>query len=97
MATAVGRPWQRFDAGETAVADIVFRPRLGGGTYRLVVVVKDRDGHHVLWSDHTGLLMYVPPRVGASGVADLEATIAIDGRDLTDHGDWLMRRPPLSR
>jgi len=93
MATALGRQWRRFAAGETALADITFRPRLGGGTYRLVLVITDRNGRKTLWTDPGGLLIYVPPRIGSSGYADLEASITIDDDVMTDHADRLMVTP----
>jgi ABC-type polysaccharide/polyol phosphate transport system ATPase subunit len=93
MATAVGRPWQRFAAGDVAVAEVVFRARLGAGTYRLVAELKDRNGREVLWSDQNGVPIFMAWRLGASGLADLEATIAIDGHDLTDHQELLMVKP----
>jgi hypothetical protein len=93
MATALGRRWRSFSAGETVVADVVFRPRLGGGTYRLVLMITDRNGRQVLSTDPGGLLVYLPPRLGASGYADLEASITIDNEILTDHADMLMVRP----
>jgi ABC-type polysaccharide/polyol phosphate transport system ATPase subunit len=83
MATPVGRQWRSFAVGETVVADVVFRPRLGGGTYRLVVYLTDRNARQLLCNDQTGMLMYISPRDGASGFAELEASIAIDNEALT--------------
>jgi lipopolysaccharide transport system ATP-binding protein len=94
MHTVVGRRWQRFDAGETIETEVVFRPRLGGGTYRLALLVTDSLGKDVLQHDPNGLLMYMAPRIGSQGFADLEATIAMGEEDLTAHESLLLRASP---
>ena len=93
MATAVGRQWRQFAAGEMVTTDVVFRPRLGGGTYRLVIVVTDREGRRVLLTDEGGLLIYIAPRIGSTGIADIEATIAVGDQELTDHRERVMWTP----
>jgi ABC-type polysaccharide/polyol phosphate transport system ATPase subunit len=96
MQTRIGEDWLDFAAGEMTDVVVPFRPRLGGGTYRLSLVVTDREARERLESDPTGLLMYLAPRLGTAGTADLEATITVDGRHLTDHKDLLIgaRQPP---
>ena len=94
MQTALGRTWHHFEAGVTANADITFRPRLGGGTYRLTVLVTDKTGSRIIGSDPTGYHLYLAPRLGTSGVADLGATIAVGAQELTDHDALLMGPPP---
>ena len=94
MQTAVGRRWNRFEAGETTEARIVFRPRLGGGTYRLTTIVTDRDAADVLCHDPVGLLMYLAPRLGTMGFAELEARIEVEDKVLTDHDSLLLGRRP---
>jgi len=85
MQTAFDR-WRDFSEGECATATVVFRPRFGGGgTFRIAVIVTDQDGGDVLLHDENGPSFYVPPRFGVSGVADLGATIAVDGEHRTDH------------
>lgn len=37
--------------------------------------------------DSTGLLVYVPPPLGTSGVSDLRASISLDGDTLNDYPD----------
>jgi ABC-type polysaccharide/polyol phosphate transport system ATPase subunit len=95
MQTRIGEDWQDFAAGEVTEVLVRFRPRLGGGTYRVSVVVTDREARQRLASDPAGLLMYLAPRLGTAGTADLEATINVDGQHLTDHDDLLIgaRRP----
>jgi hypothetical protein len=90
MQTPIGQGWQRFEAGQIAQTEIDFRPRLGGGTYRLMIVVTDRDGRDVLCTDPTGLLMYLAPRLGTSGFAELDATIAVNGQPLAEHEELLL-------
>jgi lipopolysaccharide transport system ATP-binding protein len=85
MQTTIGKPWQVFEAGETAEVEVVFRPRLGGGTYRLTLVVTDLKGADVLHQDPNGLMMYIAPKLGTTGFADLEATIAVGELDMTSH------------
>jgi lipopolysaccharide transport system ATP-binding protein len=96
MATAVGDPWRSFSAGEVTEALMTFRPRLGGGTYRLVVIVTDQTGRRELGNDRTGMLMFIASRTGTMGVADLEASITIDDHVLTDHRDRLLSSPNSS-
>jgi ABC-2 type transport system ATP-binding protein len=85
MQTAFDR-WRSFSEGEEATMRVAFRPRFGGGgTFRIAMVVTDQDGADVLLHDQNGPSFYVPPRFGVSGVADLGATIAIDGERRTDH------------
>ena len=95
IVTALGRRWRSFAAGETVVADVVFRPRLGGGTYRLVLTITDRNGRQILWADPGGMLMYLPPVLGSSGYAELEGSITIGGEILTDHADLMMVTPTV--
>jgi hypothetical protein len=90
MVTAVGRRWRSFEAGDTVPVEVVFRPRLGGGTYRLGLVVTDRNSREVVGADEGGLLLYLSPRLGAAGVANLEATITVAGELLTDHAELLI-------
>lgn len=97
MATQVGQPWRQFVAGETVTTDVVFQPRLGGGTYRLVIVITDRDGRRTLFADDAGTLMYIAPRIGSTGIADIQATIAVDDHELTNHRERLMRTTVAER
>jgi hypothetical protein len=97
MATAVGRQGRTFAAGDTLEIDVEFHPRLGGSTYRLVIAVTDRYGRESIWADPAGLLMYLAPRLGSSGYADLDANISVEGERLTDHEDPLMVTPTASR
>jgi ABC-type polysaccharide/polyol phosphate transport system ATPase subunit len=93
MATRIGRDWQTFHAGDVVVADIAFRIRLSGGTYRLAVVVMDRDGRELLCADHDGPLMYIDRRPGSSGIAELEASIVIGDHRLTEQAGRMMVAP----
>jgi hypothetical protein len=87
MRSRIGHTHRAFRAGEVADAEIAFTPQLAGGSFRFVLTVTSRDGRHVLHRDPSGLLVYVPPPLGTSGVADLDATITLDGEVLTDHPD----------
>jgi hypothetical protein len=85
MKTALGRPYATMAAGEERTVEIEFVPRLGGGSYRLRTTVTDREGRAILWADGEGLLTYIVPPLGSAGIADLSATISIDGTSLTHH------------
>ena len=87
MRSRLGHGHRRFAAGTEADATVGFTPQLAGGSYRFLVTVTSNDGRGVLHRDETGLLVYVPPPLGTSGVVDLGATIALDDEVLTDHPD----------
>jgi ABC-type polysaccharide/polyol phosphate transport system ATPase subunit len=89
MHTEITRRWRSFSPGETTEVEVAFRPRLGGGTYRLGVVVTDCEGRTVLGSDPVGTMMYLVPRLGAEGAAELEADISVDGHELSDHASLM--------
>jgi ABC-2 type transport system ATP-binding protein len=88
--TEIAHKWGSFAPGDTAEIEVVFRPRLVGGTYRLGVVVTDCEGRVVLGSDPVGLLMYLVPRYGSEGIAELEADVSVDGHDLSEHTSIMM-------
>jgi hypothetical protein len=73
-----------YEPGTEIVGAINFVPRVAGGSLRLVVSIRDADGR-VLHDDVNGTLVYLAPVLGTSGVADLDATITLDGEVLTDH------------
>jgi ABC-2 type transport system ATP-binding protein len=84
--TTIGDGWRSFSAGEEATVEVAFWPRLGGGgTFRIAVSVMDDAGKETLFQDRAGPSFYVPPRLGVTGVADLEASILIDGVSRTAH------------
>lgn len=83
-------PARHFSPGEMATVNIPFEARLGGGTYRLDLRVVDSAGRQTL--AHAGnFMMYVPPKVGVGGSADLRASIEVDGVSHTDHPDLMFR------
>ena len=90
MKTAIGRGGRAFRAGEEAEVTVGFDAHLGGGTFRLQLTVTDRSGRVALARDPDGLLLYLPPPLGSSGVADLDAHIAVDGHVLSDHDDLML-------
>ena len=90
MKTAIGRGGRAFRAGEEAEVTVAFDAHLGGGTFRLQLTVTDRTGRVALARDHDGVLLYLPPPLGTSGVADLAAEIAVDGQVLSDHDDLML-------
>jgi lipopolysaccharide transport system ATP-binding protein len=94
MQTTIGRRWRRFEPGEIVELEVAFRPRLGGGTYRLVTLVTDTSGADVIGQDPVGSMIYLAPRLGTMGVADLEATMAVDDEDLTAHPPVMLARSP---
>jgi ABC-type polysaccharide/polyol phosphate transport system ATPase subunit len=90
MQTPIGQEWQIFKEGETTEVEVSFRPHLGGGTYRLMTIVTDRDGRDVLYTDPNGLLMYMAPQLGSTGFADLDARIVVDGQHVSQYDDLLL-------
>jgi len=78
----MGHRHRSYRAGDVAAAEVRFRPALGaGGTFRLHLLVTDPEGRRVLGRNRDPLLLYVPPRYGVQGFADLEAAVSLDGYD----------------
>lgn len=76
----IGDDYRVFKAGEETTAELRFRPAVGGGgTFRLQLVVSDRDGRRALGRTDPAPLLYVPPRSGVSGLADLDVEASIAG------------------
>jgi ABC-type polysaccharide/polyol phosphate transport system ATPase subunit len=85
MQTALGDRWRAYGAGEEAEVQVTFRLRLGGGgTFHINTDITDSESN-VLFSDPNGPSFFVPPVLGVTGPADLEATIVMDGDLRTDH------------
>ncbi len=77
-------------SGERSVVEVPFLPRFGGGgTYALELLVTDRSTRDLIGLSPTRTLLYVAPRPGTFGVADLQARIRLDGRAVDEH-------PPLT-
>jgi ABC-2 type transport system ATP-binding protein len=92
MHSAIGREWHRYAAGDVAEVTAVFRPRFGGGgTFRLITEVTDTSGSQVLLTDFDGPRLYVPPRLGTSGLGDAGAELRVDGTLLSDHEELTLR------
>ena len=76
----VGTDHRAVEAGEEATAEVAFRPAFGGGgTFRVQLIVTDRDGRRTLGRAERPPLLYVPPRFGVMGLADVEARVSFDG------------------
>jgi hypothetical protein len=90
MKTALTRQYRVVRAGEEVDVEIDFTPSLGGGTFRVITAVTDIRGTEVYHRDHDGRLLYMAPRLGTAGIADLDATITFDGEVLTDHDPLLI-------
>jgi len=87
MQTSLGERWREYGAGEQAEVEVGFRLRLGGGgTFHISCDVVDSMGT-VLFTDPQGPSFFVPPLLGVTGTADLEATIRVDGDVRTNH-EW---------
>ncbi|MGH9300913.1 MAG: Wzt carbohydrate-binding domain-containing protein, partial [Acidimicrobiales bacterium] len=82
--SAINHQWRTFEAGEESVVRIAFTPRLSGGTYRLSLAVMSSDLRALLANDTDGILLYVPTRIGSAGIAELNATVRIDGSVIND-------------
>ena len=70
------KSWRTFRPGEEADVRITLPARLGGGTYRLRVGVKERDGHERL-ARSDDLILKVAGRDGSSGLVDVHAKIEL--------------------
>lgn len=80
----VGTDHRSYEAGDEARAEVAFRPSLGGGgSFRVQLIVTDRDGRRTLGRTDPAPLLYVPPRFGVMGLADLGAEVSLDGVPFT--------------
>jgi ABC-type polysaccharide/polyol phosphate transport system ATPase subunit len=68
--------WRTFEPGEEAGLHVTFPVHLGGGTYRLIVDVKDGAGAERL-ARSDDLILKVAERDGSSGLADVRAEIEL--------------------
>ena len=74
--TPEGNSWRTFHPGEEANVRIAFPVRFGGGTYRIIVEVKDgATGETLARSDE--VFLTVSEREGSSGLADVCAEIEL--------------------
>ena len=48
MQTKPGQSWKSFGPGDTVDVDVSFQARLGGGTYRLSLVIADRNARNLV-------------------------------------------------
>jgi ABC-type polysaccharide/polyol phosphate transport system ATPase subunit len=79
----IGSDHRVFAAGEETTAEVSFRPALGGGgTFRLLLIVADRSGRQALGRTEPALHLYVPPRFGVAGLADLQSEVLLGGTKL---------------
>jgi len=85
MRSEINRRHRRFKAGTEADVAIDFTPHVAGGSFRFMLTVTSIDGRTVLYRDQNGLVAYVTPALGSSGVADMQATISLDGDLLNDY------------
>jgi ABC-type polysaccharide/polyol phosphate transport system ATPase subunit len=90
MSSEVGRDYRSFRAGDEAEVVVAFTPRLGGGSYRLVLTLTSATGRQVLLRDPVGTYVYFVPPLGSGGIADLDATITVDDVALCEHGSLLL-------
>jgi hypothetical protein len=58
------------------------------------VSVTDKGGSNVLGRSGAVTAFYVPPRLGNLGVADLEASLVLDGVDIGQHQPLLLGDGP---
>ena len=96
MRPVLGQHHSSFLAGHEAELEVPFVANLAGGTYRVSVVVTSNDGREIYYQEGDGMLVYVSPRMGASGVAELDARILFEGVDISDHADPMLRNPGTS-
>ncbi|MGI8663300.1 MAG: ABC transporter ATP-binding protein [Acidimicrobiales bacterium] len=85
MRSVLNRSHQRYEAGDDADVEIDFTPQLAGGSFRFLLTVTSLDGRSVHHRDTMGMLVYVTPPLGTSGVADLQASIRLGEEILSDY------------
>ena len=91
-----------FSSGDVIEVRIPIRVNLVSGTYRLRLTAYDEFARDVLAHDSEGLAIYVRGEVGRTGVADLDASIEVDGSEMSNYGSLLIGRgesvkaPPAS-
>jgi ABC-2 type transport system ATP-binding protein len=71
-----------YSAGEEARLRVEFRARLGAGTYRPRIQIRDPEGGTL--GEAEGLVLFISGRPASVGPIDLRAEIDVDGVDLTD-------------
>jgi ABC-type polysaccharide/polyol phosphate transport system ATPase subunit len=76
VSTYQGSSWRTFEPGEEADVHVSFPVRLGGGTYRLIVDLKNRSGGERL-ARSNDLILRVAERDGSSGLVDVSAEIEV--------------------
>lgn len=85
MQTKQADRWRKYAAGDQVQIRVPFRLSLGGGgTFHITSDIIDSEGN-VLLSDPNGPSFFVPPILGVTGPADLDATILMDGDVRTKH------------
>jgi lipopolysaccharide transport system ATP-binding protein len=87
LTTAVGGKYRTYAAGDTAEVEIRFTPRLASGTFRLTTVIVSNDHRVVLARDDVGELIFLAPRLGSLGVAELGADVLVDGTLVNYEGE----------
>jgi ABC-type polysaccharide/polyol phosphate transport system ATPase subunit len=75
--TIQGGSWRTFEPGEEVDVHITFPVRVAGGTYRLIVDLKDGSGTERL-ARNDELILKVTEREGSSGLVDVCAEIELD-------------------
>jgi hypothetical protein len=74
--TMAADKWRTFHSGEEASLRITFPARLGGGSYRLTLDVKERRGVQIL-ARADDLVLTVAERAGSAGMLDVCARVLI--------------------
>jgi ABC-type polysaccharide/polyol phosphate transport system ATPase subunit len=85
MLPTFGTAYRAFDAGQEVEVTIDWTCALAGGTYMLQLNLTDRDGRETHYHDPTGMMVYVQPRLGSVGIAELDAVTSVDGVVISDH------------
>jgi hypothetical protein len=81
----MGTLYRHYAAGEEAEVEIDFVTRLAGGSYRLQTTVTSNRGNELLYQDAEGMVIFVEPRLGSVGIAELDAVARVNGTVISDH------------
>lgn len=89
--------WRDFVGGEEATVEIPFHQRLGGNTFRFTLHVLEHSGTEHLHVDSEGLVAFVARRPGTVALADLDASIHVDGQKVSEWPELALGdREPVS-
>jgi ABC-type polysaccharide/polyol phosphate transport system ATPase subunit len=86
----VAHTYRRFEPGDVFEVEARFTAHLTGGSYQIGLALYDNEVKTLLFEDPTGIPLYVVPRLGSTGIAELDGVVTVAGHDITDHAEHLL-------